>query len=162
MRIVLLCGPPCAGKTTLAHQVAGPDDLVLDFDDIAKSLGSPTPWHHPEPYRTMAEQHMQAAIAQAHATPGHGTAWVIRTAPRPAHRASLAQQWAAQVYLLNPGEAECKRRAVTDQRPSGTRRAIGEWYHRYGYWAGDRNPTELDGTLVNVEPASLVVDARSV
>lgn len=136
MRIVLLCGPPCAGKTTLAHQLAGPGDAILDYDDIARALGSPTWWSHPEPYRTTAEQHMQAAIAEAYAATGDGTAWVIRTAPRPGQRATLAQRWGAQVYVLSPGEAECKRRAVADQRPSGTRRSIGEWYHRYAPWVG--------------------------
>lgn len=162
MRVVLLCGPPCSGKTTLAHRLAHAGDAVLDYDDIARDLGSPVQWSHPEPWRTMAEQAMQAQIATHAAHPTPGTAYVIRTAPRAAQRARLAHQWAATVYLLNPGEAECRRRAVKAQRPSGTNRAIGVWYHRYSPWEGDRNPAELDPTVVNVEPSWLRVDARLV
>jgi hypothetical protein len=55
----------------------------------------------------------------------------------------LAQQWHAQVYLLNPGETECKRRAVLVQRPSGTRRAIGVWYHRYSPLVRRLGPSDL-------------------
>lgn len=141
MRAVVLCGPPCAGKTTLAHHLAGPGDVVLDFDDIARAMGSPDWWIHPEPYRTMAEQHMQARILAAITGEADGTAWIIRTAPRPHHRARLAQDLDAQVYVLNPGQAECVRRAA--QRPRGTRHAIGSWYHHYRPWSGDRDATTL-------------------
>lgn len=150
MHVVLLCGPPCSGKTTLAHRLAEHDDVVLDFDAIARDLGSPESWIHPEPWRTQAEQALQASVSRALADPTPSTAWVIRTAPRPAQRAALAQQWSAAVYLLDPGEAECRRRAVEDQRPSGTRRSIGEWYHRHSRWSGDRSPSELDSGWVGV------------
>lgn len=149
MRMVILAGPPCSGKTTLAHRLAGPEDAVLDYDALAVSLGSPSQWQHDEPWRTAAEQEMQACISSAHHLP-HGTAWVIRTAPRPAHRQRLAEQWHATVYLLNPGEAECRRRAQADHRPSGTARAIGQWYHRYSPWVHDHDPHDLDPQWVNI------------
>jgi predicted kinase len=152
MHVVLLCGPPCSGKTTLAHHLTEHGDTVLDFDAIARDLGSPEQWIHPEPWRTQAEQALQASVSRALADPAPSTAWVLRTAPRPAQRARLAQQWQATVYLLDPGEAECRRRAVEDQRPSGTRRSIGEWYHRYSPWSGDRDPSGLDARWVNGGP----------
>lgn len=141
MRIVLLCGPPCSGKSTLAHQLAGPDDVVLDYDDIARALGSPEAWQHAEPYRTLAEEHMQARIHAATQDQCDGTAWVIRSAPWPLMPARLAGALNAHVYLLDPGKAVCLRRA--DQRPTGTRHAIGSWYYRYQPWAGDRDALEL-------------------
>ena len=145
MRIVVLCGPPCAGKTTIAYQLAQSDDVVLDYDDIARDLGSPDLWQHPEPYRTMAEQEMQAHIHAALNAGALGTAWVIRTAPWPSTRANLAATLNAEVYVVDPGKAECLRRA--DSRPSGTRHAIGSWYHRYRPWAGDRDALELYAQL---------------
>ncbi len=164
MRIVALCGPPCSGKTTLAHHLATPNvDVILDYDDIARDLGSPTPWNHPEPWRTQAEHAMRQRITQAHRTPRHGTAWLIRTTPRPAQRMRLTTQWAANVYLLNPGETECVRRARADQRPSGTARAIGIWYHRYRPWAGDRDPGELDPRWATPGARGMLsVDPRAV
>lgn len=144
MRINLLCGPPCAGKTTLAHQQSRPGDAVLDFDDIARALGSPDPWQHPEPYRTMADQEFQAQLRWLTTATRDGTGWVIRSAPRPNHRAQLAHSLNATVYLVDPGKAECLRRA--DQRPGGTRRAINTWYHHYRPWVGDRPALELTAT----------------
>jgi predicted kinase len=164
MRLVFLCGPPCSGKTTLAHAVAQPDDVVLDYDDIARALGSPVPWSHPEPWRTAAEHDMQAAIARAAAHLSDGTAWVIRTAPRAQQRAGLAQQWHATVYLLNPGRSECTRRAKTDQRPSGTSRSIGEWYYRHTPWSGDLNPGALHDAWGNpqVERGWIELDPETI
>ena len=158
MHLVFLCGPPCSGKTTLAYAVAQPDDVVIDYDDIARNLGSPTPWCHPEPWRTAAEHDMQAAIAQAAAHPSDGTAWVIRTAPRPGQRARLAEQWNASVYLLNPGRTECTRRARADQRPSGTARSISDWYWHYQPWQSDLNPSDLHGQWTSVRVDRWVVD----
>lgn len=159
---MVLAGPPCAGKTTLAAHLAGPQDTVLDYDDLARALGSPALWRHPEPYRTMAEQTMQQHIHHAYLTPGYGTAWVLRTAPRAQQRASLARQWQATVYLLNPGERECKRRAKQDQRPSGTSRAVSDWYHYHRAWVGDRDPGELDPRWANPTQRILSVDPTIV
>lgn len=75
MRIVALCGPPCAGKTTLANNLSRPGDAILDFDDIARALGSPDPWMHPEPYRTMAEPQLRWAGTATL----DGTVWGHRT-----------------------------------------------------------------------------------
>lgn len=151
MHVVVLAGPPCAGKTTLAHAVAQPGDVVLDFDDVARSLGSPVPWIHPEPYRTVAEQELQAQLAMLHAQPTDATCWLLRTAPRPSTRMALAQQWQAQVYLLNPGERECRRRARADSRPPRTGQRIGEWHHRYRPWVHDLNAAVLRG-VVDLDP----------
>lgn len=142
---MLLCGPPCAGKTTLAHSLSQSGDVIIDYDGIARALGSPDQWIHPEPYRTMAEQAMQTQILRALESEQGGTAWVIRSAPKPHHRAQLAHSLSATVYLLDPGKAECLRRAA--QRPTGTRRAIGSWYHHYRPWAGDRDAAELATTV---------------
>lgn len=162
MRIVCLCGPPCAGKTTLARLLTQPGDVVLDYDDLARELGSPALWRHPEPYRTQAEHTMQDAITHAYTTPGTGTAWLLRTAPRAPQREALAHRWQATVYLLNPGERECRRRAKRDQRPSGTGRAVSDWYHTYRPWVGDRDPGELDPRWANPGVGVLQVDPRLI
>jgi hypothetical protein len=135
--VVLLCGPPCSGKTTLARYLAQPGDLLLDFDDIARSLGSPELWLHPEPYKTDAEQVMRHYMA----TIGDQQAYVIRAAPKPEQRAAWAQWLGAECYLLNPGVDECLRRAAT--RPPRTKKSIRSWYWKYRPWAGDRDPASL-------------------
>lgn len=92
---------------------------------------------------------MEAAIGRSHAMPGDGTVWVIRAAARPRQRARLAEAWQAPVYVLNPGKAECLRRARDNGRPTGTSRSISEWYFRYCPWAGDRDPAALHPAWAN-------------
>jgi predicted kinase len=159
VHIVVLAGPPCAGKTTLAHRLAQSDDVVLDYDDIARDMGSPA-WHiHPEPWRSRAEAAMQALIAQAHVYPSDGTAWTLRTTPRPEQRMAMVRQWQAQVYVLNPGQAECRRRAQANGRPTGTAKRIGTWYWQY-------RPSSIDLDASMLDPSSprrvVMVDPRSV
>lgn len=139
MRVVLIAGPPCSGKTTLVQQLAKSNDAVLDHDAIARHLGSPVRWVHPEPYRTMAERELQAQLLQAFHWPSDGTCWLIRTAPLPATRMAIAKQWSAIVYVLNPGERECQRRARATKRPPGTGRRIGQWFNHYRSWDDDHD-----------------------
>lgn len=137
-RVVLLCGPPCAGKTTRARELAEPGDLVVDFDEVARSLGSPVSWLHPEPYRTQAEQQVVQLLTRL---PGHGpgTAYVIRSLPKPQQRAIASRLVKAEAtHVLDPGMAECVRRATVDsRRPKGTVEQIRSWYACYRSWSGD-------------------------
>lgn len=146
-RVILLCGPPCAGKTTAAHALAtGPSDLVVDFDEVARDLGSPTRWMHPEPYRTRAEVRTAQLLAQLPGS-GPGTAYVIRCLPRPQARAIASRMLGgATTYVLDPGIDECLRRATVDGRPDGTAEEIRSWYARYRSWSGDH---ESIGIVVN-------------
>lgn len=105
-RVVLVCGPPCAGKSTYVRAHAQPGDLVLDQDVIGV-------------------QAMRQALATL--PPAQGTAWVIRPAPGPARRAALAKRLRAEVVLLTPSAEELTARAR--QRPDAKRTiaAIRRW-----------------------------------
>ena len=39
--LMVVCGPPSAGKTTYVREQAGEDDLVLDLDVLAEAIGKP-------------------------------------------------------------------------------------------------------------------------
>lgn len=138
-RVILLCGPPCGGKTTRAGELAlaEPHNLVVDFDDVARSLGSPALWLHPEPYRSQAEQQMVQLLNRLPGN-GPGTAYVIRSLPRRQQRAIAARLTRAeQVHVVDPGMDECLRRATVDGRPEGTADQIVMWYAAYRSWSGD-------------------------
>lgn len=142
-----ICGPPVSGKTTLARKLAQPGDLVLDLDDIAVQLGSPRRWQHNPELVAQAEDHMRLALRRLATT--QTTAYVVRCLPHPAERAHLARALHATVLVLNPGQAECIRRARADHRPRGTESAIRWWYRSY-------RPHEVD-TPWPSNPASTAV-----
>lgn len=146
-RTILIAGPPCSGKTQYVAEHRGPDDMVLDFDTIARDLGSPVLWLHPQPYRALAEQTMRTQLS---ALPGSGphTAWVIRSAAPARVRAIAAKKIrATQCIVINPGLATCLDRAAADSRPDGTVEEIRRWYAKYTPWSGD--------TLVAPAPPAL-------
>jgi predicted kinase len=129
-QVVLICGPPCSGKSTLARQLATTHPgLIVDRDDIAQRLGSPHPWNHPRHITTAAEREMQAQLDYI-ANTGDITAYVVRSLPDPVDREQLATRLGATVTLLDPGQRECERRARADHRPQWTYGAITNWYKR--------------------------------
>lgn len=120
MTVTVVAGAPCSGKSTYVERHARPGDAVIDFDVIARDLGSPDDWQHQEPWKTAAQDEMAAQIAAI----GDEDAWIIRTDPTVA--ASVAEALGGRLIVLDPGEAVCLERAA--YRPSGTRRVIRLWY----------------------------------
>jgi hypothetical protein len=110
-RVILVTGPPCAGKTTHVRQHAQPGDLVLDQDAIGA-------------------RRMNAALAQV-AAMTEGTAWVIRCAPGPTARRALAQQVGAteRVHLVEP-EPTLVHRAARRPHPRRHIAAVAQWFVR--------------------------------
>jgi len=103
-RVVLLCGPPGAGKTTRAHELAGAEGLqVLDRDDPC--------WFDDEHYTRAMVKVGQTTNARA---------VVIRCASTARARAEAAARvGATEVELLLPPLPVCRERV--------TRRARGNW-----------------------------------
>ncbi|SEB43457.1 AAA domain-containing protein [Amycolatopsis tolypomycina] len=139
--VVLIAGPPCAGKSTLAGQLAQTrPGIVLDRDVIARGLGSTRGWLHEAALTERAEQIMVGEMARIGAA-DDVVAYVVRSVPTPGARAELAHQLRADVvYVVNPGMGECLRRATAGGRPQGTHAGVREWYRRYGPAGVDRQP----------------------
>lgn len=130
-RVVLVCGPPCAGKSTYVSLHARPEDLVLDLDAIARDLGSTRYWHHDAATTARANAVMRREVLRLAAT-RRGRAWIIRCVPGGRTRTGLARMVRAdQVVVLLPPGRTLVRRARTRPDPLTTINAINDWKSRY-------------------------------
>lgn len=130
--LMLVCGPPRAGKTTYVQDNADPADLVLDLDVIALEDGG-RPLHEMEP--VVKDQMLRLRNSRlAKFTEGltaHPRCWLIATAGSFKQR-HFWKSKGATVIVLNPGAMECKDRINADaSRPEGLRRelcrAVDRW-----------------------------------
>lgn len=134
-QVVLVTGPPCAGKTTWVRAHAGPDDLVLDRDAIT----------HPHPereFRRSVDRIVRSTI---------GAAWVVRSVPRRADREALAARLRAdRVVLLLPDLDALLDRAKHRPNPTREISAVRTWLSRYEPSPGDE---VLTSWVVSFSPA---------
>ncbi|HEU5024648.1 MAG TPA: hypothetical protein VFV01_06960 [Spirillospora sp.] len=130
-RVVLVAGPPAAGKSSYIAAHRGPDDDVLDFDAICRELGSKERHNHPPPVMRQAAR-IRAEREQQIAEKTTGTSWVIRTVPHPFERHLVAEGiGATEVLVLATPAAVAKQRAAADNRPAWTAAAIDKWWKQY-------------------------------
>lgn len=127
-RVVVVIGPPAAGKTTHAHRHAGPADLVVDFDALALALApaAMVPAYLdddpetaialvPEHVREVAAAARDAAITAARWLPVDCTVWLIHALPSVATLTRYRRDgW--QIVVCDPGE-ETVRDRITRRRP---------------------------------------------
>lgn len=136
-RVVLVTGPPAAGKSAYIAARRAPDDIVIDFDAICGELGSVDRHNHSPAVLKKAAAVRAAREFQVSAMKS-GTAWVIRTAPMPLERVFAAKGIGATETVVLATEPEvAKRRAAADGRPAWTSAAIDKWWRAYRPGAGE-------------------------
>ena len=134
-RVTLVCGPPCAGKTTYVADRAMPGDTVLDIDVLARLNGSDRDHGHEGRYYRAAQTEYEALCAVVKTS--DATAWVIRGAPEPEARQKLADACGATriIVLLPPRGVLYDRALERDAKVTcsavDTMRAITKWFRRY-------------------------------
>ncbi|MBW4033020.1 MAG: HNH endonuclease [Acidobacteria bacterium] len=139
--VTLVAGPPCAGKTTHVAAHAQPGDIIVDWNDLAIQAGSPVHYDHAPQYRAAATKR-RTELEQHVADMVDGTAWVIRTLPRPAERDAAAYRLGATITVIDPGVQTCLDRARADQRHPDIDAAILRWYGiSWGARCYDPTPT---------------------
>jgi hypothetical protein len=126
--VTIVCGPPCAGKTTYVSAHASHSDRVIDLDAIALSIDrSYRPWTgmlHGEllTKSIRVRNAMLGALERAKS----GKAWFIVSAPTQDERQWWADRLGGTVALLHPGVEECKRRARARGTPAAVA-GVDEW-----------------------------------
>lgn len=122
----IITGPPCSGKSTYLLANAKRNELMIDLDDIALTLGADVAHMASGVILDAALAARKAAISVAMDNPDY-ECWIIDSKPssdaRDAYKAI-----GAEFIDLDPGMDECISRAKADDRPEGTIQAIQSWY----------------------------------
>lgn len=126
--LTIVCGPPCSGKTTFVQTHAHQHDRVICLDTILAGI-KPGYLH----WSGMLDRELlNKAVRIRNAELGRlarassGRAWFIVAAPSYSERDWWAAQLGGEVLLLNPGAAECKRRALTRDTPAAAQ-GVDAW-----------------------------------
>lgn len=128
--LTVITGPPCAGKSTYLRQHAVPGSITIDFDDLARALGSPVTHGHDMAHHWTAVRARDAAIAEALTWHRRQVpVWIVDTSPPPARLRQYEAAEAGFVRLAAPA-AELHRRAAAGRPP--------EWHDRIDRWLGGR------------------------
>lgn len=124
--IVVVVGPPAAGKSSLVQDRKNDGDVVVDFDLIAQALGADVAHYSSGGPREVAFAARSASIARV--LEGiDSDAWIIKTWITPEQIASYADA-DARFVVLDPGKDEVLARAEADGRGDGTVELIEKWY----------------------------------
>ena len=136
---MLVCGPPCGGKSWLVAQHAQPGDLVLCVDTFAREAGSDVVHNHAGRFYRAGEDRFWTEVERVRRS-RDVRAWVIRCAPTREDRRQLAGlSRATRTLVLAPPIRVVYRRAIArDRPPEATLRAIESWYRRYTPGRGEQ------------------------
>lgn len=132
--LVVVCGPPGAGKSTLVKKWAEPKDLILDLDMLLVDVtGRPLHSAASEAEWTEAKQLRNKKLYELCRRARWPRAWLIASAPR-LHDRRYWREHGAQVVLLLPSMDSCISRIRNDMdRPDKDRheQACVDWWKLY-------------------------------
>jgi HK97 family phage prohead protease len=122
--INVVVGPPCAGKSTYVKDHAQSGEVVVDYDLIAKALGSKEAHQSTGSVREVALSARMSAISRINRGIDDD-AWIIHTNPND-NMVSEYKKVGAHFILVDPGMDVCLARSK--QRNESTESAIRAWY----------------------------------
>ena len=133
--VTIVCGPAGSGKSTYVREHAGPDDIIIDLDEIrARVTGLPMHAYAPEA-TTAALEERNRILASLATDEEHEQAWFLVGAPEQAERDLWARKLKADVVLLDTPLDICIDRILADPARFGQHeRMIGyatDWLQRF-------------------------------
>lgn len=154
--IMIVTGPPAAGKSTWVLDHAQPNDVVIDLDRLVDAVSprvqlrtAETPAH----VKNLAVKARRALITAATRMYTKCNVWLIHALPTQANLAEYTG-FGWPVIMIDPGRATVEARAATMRRPA-MRQVIAQWYDLHAQLVAPiaaRHVTEWDRD----HPADLV------
>lgn len=145
-RVKVITGPPGAGKSTYVREHAGPADVIIDLDRIARAImheDTEGTHDYPDHIRHVAIGMRSAAIQRATRLRESAVVWLIHSVPKPDQLTEYERmRW--EIVAIDPGRAVVDQR-VRDQRPAAVRSAVDRWY--------DQQTAATVGAVGLVEPS---------
>lgn len=129
-RLVVVCGPPGAGKTTYVAEHAEAVDVVIDLDALALALMRPgerpaTPGAYPAHVRHVAIGAREEAIRRAVRLREAVTVWLVHALPAAAELADYRAA-GAEIVALDPGIEVLLDRLA--EHPPAALATAARWY----------------------------------
>lgn len=131
LEVVLVAGPPCAGKNRYISEYADHDDLVLDLDALSEAMSLAGTYEFIEAHLPIVTEARDAALERL-LLGNHKVrrCWVISTAPERKRRAYYRQRYGARSVVLWWPEETCLLRAM-NERPPQWQEYVRRWFDRY-------------------------------
>ena len=134
--LVIVCGPPAAGKSTYVRAEAAAGDVVIDLDEIQAKLTGRSLYESGSevPYAALAERNRRLqALTEAECSDER--VWFVVGAASCSERRRWRLLAPERVVLLLTPAEECKRRLAADprrrQRLGELFEAVDDWWRRY-------------------------------
>jgi predicted kinase len=131
LEVVLVAGPPCAGKNRYISEHADPEDLVLDLDALSEAMSLAGTYEFIPAHLPIVTEARDAALERL-LLGGHQVCrcWVISTAPERKRREHFRRRYGARSVVLWWPEETCLLRAMSE-RPPQWQQYVRNWFDRY-------------------------------
>lgn len=135
--LVIVCGPPGAGKSTYVKKHAKSNDLIIDLDIIAQRISGCENHGWDRKYLREAGRERNRLLASLSRLSDWDAAWLIVGEPKSEWR----QWWVdtiepQEIIVLETQIIECMKRVVGSHR-LGAKKIIRQWWRSYSRRDGD-------------------------
>lgn len=127
-KVYIVYGSPCSGKSTWVNDIAYPDDLIIDLDNIWECICNSDKYHKPNRLKTNVFGIRDTLLDQVRTRTGMWrNAYYIATLPLASDRQRLADKLGAELIFIDTSYEECISRAANDD----WKKYIDDWWEDY-------------------------------